>query len=150
MLLYFAAPLFSISELEFNERLTNEIELLGYSVFLPQRDGDKIINSEPIISMSTEDRAKEIFKIDKINLFKSDVFLYVLDGRVPDEGAAVALGMAHLHEEMTDKKRVLIGLHTDKRASFINEKLNPMLFTPLDYIANNIEDLLEYLIKYNI
>lgn len=148
MLLYFAAPLFSTAELEFNEKLTEKIESLGYSVFLPQRDGDKVINSEPILSMSTEDRAREIFRIDKLNLFKSDIFLYVLDGRVPDEGAAVALGMAHLHGELTDKKRILVGLHTDKRASFINEKLNPMLFSPLDYIADSIEDLLGYLEKH--
>lgn len=37
MKLYFAAPLFCDAEREFNEKLTNQIELLGYEVFLPQR-----------------------------------------------------------------------------------------------------------------
>jgi hypothetical protein len=37
--LYFAAPLFSESELAFNAALTGEIERLGFTVFLPQRDG---------------------------------------------------------------------------------------------------------------
>lgn len=37
MKLYFAAPLFCDAEKEFNERLTNQIEFLGYEVFLPQR-----------------------------------------------------------------------------------------------------------------
>lgn len=144
MLLYFAAPLFSKAELDFNIRLTEKIEKLGYKVFLPQRDGDKV-NKEPYISMAPEKRAREIFKMDKENLFESDVFLYVLDGRVPDEGAAVALGMAHLHKEIGKRDRLIIGLHTDKRASFINEKLNPMIYTPMNFIASSVEELMEYL-----
>ncbi|GAA0182105.1 hypothetical protein SH2C18_45390 [Clostridium sediminicola] len=144
MLLYFAAPLFCRAELDFNINLTKKIEKLGYDVFLPQRDGDKI-NKEPYISMATEDRAREIFEMDKEHLFKSDIFLYILDGRIPDEGAAVALGMAHLHTELEKKKRILVGLHTDKRAAFVNEKLNPMIFSPLDYIATSEEDLINYL-----
>lgn len=144
MILYFAAPLFSKSELDFNISLTEKIEELGFKVFLPQRDGDKV-NKEPYISMGTEKRAREIFKMDKENLFESDVFLYVLDGRVPDEGAAVALGMAHLHKEIAKRDRLIVGLHTDKRASFINEKLNPMIFSPMNFIAKSEEELIEYL-----
>ena len=37
--LYLAAPLFSSSERAFNAALTAEIEGLGFTVFLPQRDG---------------------------------------------------------------------------------------------------------------
>jgi len=36
---YFAAPLFSQAEKEFNQNLTDLIEKSGFSVFLPQRDG---------------------------------------------------------------------------------------------------------------
>ena len=36
---YFAAPLFSQSEKEYNLRITNILEEYGYEVFLPQRDG---------------------------------------------------------------------------------------------------------------
>ena len=142
--LYFAAPLFCKAELEFNEKLTSKIEALDYEVFLPQRDGDAV-NKEPILSMNVQDRAKEIFKMDKNKILETDVFLYVLDGRIPDEGAAVALGIAYAHKEICGDSKVLVGLHTDKRASFINEKLNPMIFSSLDYIACSEEELIEYL-----
>lgn len=144
MLLYFAAPLFCSAELEFNLSLTNRIEALGMDVFLPQRDGDKV-NQEPIISLDSADRARAIFEMDMQNLFESDIFLFVLDGRVPDEGAAVALGIAHTHKSFAKKDRILIGLHTDKRAAFMGEKLNPMIFSPLDYIASSEDDLLAFL-----
>lgn len=39
MRLYFAAPLFSVQEREFNARLAASIEALGFDVFLPQRAG---------------------------------------------------------------------------------------------------------------
>lgn len=144
MLLYLAAPLFNEAELAFNELLTAKIEKLGFKVFLPQRDGD-IINHEPYISMESGERAKAIFELDKSNLIESDIFLYVLDGRIPDEGAAVALGIAYTHKELSKKNRMLIGLHTDKRAAFINVKLNPMIFSPLEHISESVDELLLYL-----
>jgi len=144
MLLYLAAPLFNNAELAFNELLTAKIEKIGFNVFLPQRDGD-IVNHEPYISMEPGERAKAIFELDRVNLFESDIFLYVLDGRIPDEGAAVALGMAYIHKDFEKKNRILVGLHTDKRAAFINEKLNPMIFSPLEYIAESVDELLIYL-----
>ncbi|WP_099187446.1 hypothetical protein [Tepidibacter mesophilus] len=63
-------------------------------------------------------------------------------------GAAVALGMAHAHKEFVKKNRILVGLHTDKREAFINEKLNPMIYSSLEYIADSVEDLIDYLKKY--
>jgi nucleoside 2-deoxyribosyltransferase len=144
MLLYFAAPLFCEAELRFNSTLTTEIEALGLDVFLPQRDGS-IVNQEPYISMPPEDRARAIFQMDKKQLFKADIFFYVLDGRIPDEGAAVALGMAYMHKELVNEDLLLVGLHTDKRAAFMNGKLNPMIFSSLDYIADSVEDLMVYL-----
>jgi len=142
--LYFAGPLFCEAELRFNEWLTSEIEAIGLEVFLPQRDGS-IVNQEPYISMPVEERARAIFYMDKERLSESDIFLYVLDGRVPDEGAAVALGMAYMQKEMRDKEFLLIGLHTDKRFAFKGEKLNPMIFSSLDYIADSVEGLLNFL-----
>ena len=144
MLLYFAGPLFNVAELNFNESLTSQIEALGYQVFLPQRDGDKV-NHEPYISMEAGLRARAIFDLDRVHLIESDIFLYILDGRIPDEGAALALGIVHTHKALVKKDRRLVGLHTDKRAAFINEKLNPMIYSSLDYIADSVEDLLSYL-----
>ena len=37
--IYFAGPLFSESEREYNAKLTEILEEYGYEVFLPQRDG---------------------------------------------------------------------------------------------------------------
>ncbi|GHO62481.1 hypothetical protein KSC_013730 [Ktedonobacter sp. SOSP1-52] len=39
MLIYLAAPLFSQAERIFNEQLTRRLEVLRFTVFLPQRDG---------------------------------------------------------------------------------------------------------------
>ena len=64
MRLYFAGPLFSEAELDFNKMLTDEIENLGFEVFLPQRDGNKV-NQEPYLSMDIKKRAKAIFELDK-------------------------------------------------------------------------------------
>jgi nucleoside 2-deoxyribosyltransferase len=144
MKLYFAGPLFSNAELAFNQQLTAKIEALGYQVFLPQRDGDSV-NQEPIVSMAPEERAREIFKLDKTHLLETDVFLYVLDGRIPDEGAAVALGMAHMYKETVKGDMTLVGLHTDKRAAFIESKLNPMIYASLDLILKTEEELLKSL-----
>jgi nucleoside 2-deoxyribosyltransferase len=37
MLIYFAAPLFSQAERQFNQAQTEKLEQLGYQIFLPQR-----------------------------------------------------------------------------------------------------------------
>ena len=52
--LYFAAPLFSQAELEFNARLAAEIEKLGIQVFLPQRDGIELVPGW--VEMTAEER----------------------------------------------------------------------------------------------
>jgi nucleoside 2-deoxyribosyltransferase len=39
MLIYFAGPLFSEAEKQFNLRLGERLEEAGFCVFLPQRDG---------------------------------------------------------------------------------------------------------------
>lgn len=138
MRIYLAGPLFSEAELKFNEDLTTELEGMGFDVFLPQRDGIEK-DEEKYASMGAEEIGKMIFEIDKDNVISSDIFLFVLDGRVPDEGAAVELGIAYAH------KKKLIGLMTDDRHAFLKWKLNPMISVPLEYIAKNEKELLEYL-----
>lgn len=140
MKLYFAAPLFSSAERSFNLQLSERIEALGLEVFLPQRDG--ILSPEP---ESPEEKNRAIFAMDEQRIFDADIFLYVLDGRVPDEGAAMALGMAHCYKTLKKENRLIIGLHTDSRASFSDSKLNPMLFSPLDFLAETEKSLLIYL-----
>lgn len=142
--LYFAAPLFSDSERVFNELLTAEIERIGYSVFLPQRDGGELRNPGAELLSRTE-RRRQIFEIDYKQVIDCDVLLFILDGRVPDEGAAVELGIAYTHRESTGHDRKLLGLHTDSRSTFFHSRLNPMISVPLDFVARTQDRLLSYL-----
>src|SRR5210317_462189 len=94
MLVYFAGPLFCEAELAFNARLTERIEALGYQVLLPQRDGVEK-TKPPFDGMTPDERRRAIFELDRDQILACDVFLFVLDGRVPDEGACVELGIAY-------------------------------------------------------
>ena len=76
---------------------------------------------------------------------RSDVFLFVLDGRGPDDGAAVELGIAHTHRGIEGRPVRLVGLMTDARAAFLRSRLNPMLRVPLSFVARTEEKLLAYL-----
>ena len=142
--IYFAAPLFNDAEKEFNINLTTKLEGLGFEVFLPQRDGVES-NKEPYSFMGKEERRKAMFELDRNMVEQCDIFLFTLDGRVPDEGACVELGIAYTHKRLVDESKTLIGLQTDSRAAFIGAKLNPMIRVPLDFICDSTEELIERL-----
>ena len=155
MKFYFAAPLFCEAERRYNADLAEKVEALGYDVFLPQRDG-------VIGSADTGDggdagrddasgdgavmrRARAIFELDLERIKATDIFFYLLDGRVPDEGAAVALGIAFADKAARRPDRLLLGLHTDGRAAFPDAALNPMLAASLDRVFADERSLLAYL-----
>jgi nucleoside 2-deoxyribosyltransferase len=142
--LYFAGPLFSEAEKQFNESLTRKIEDIGIPVFLSQRDG---VNSEKEEYKNTDkEKLREtLFEIDCREITKCGIFLFVLDGRVPDEGACFELGAAYTDRNAGGKTRAIIGLQTDPRAAFIGAKLNPMIKIPFDSIFDNERDLLHFL-----
>jgi nucleoside 2-deoxyribosyltransferase len=144
VLIYFAGPLFSEAERRFNFELTEKLEALDFRVFLPQRDGVER-ETPPYDAMSPEERRHATFHLDKSMILDSDVFLFVLDGRVPDEGACVELGIAYRQKEVQDIQKLLIGLHTDPRAAFMSARLNPMVSVPLDCVAEDEETLLRRL-----
>lgn len=143
-MIYLAAPLFSEAELAFNAILTAELEAAGHEVFLPQRDGVEA-GKPPYSSMTPQERRRATFELDRERILACDVFLIVLDGRIPDEGACVELGLAHGHRLATGCERLIIGLHTDCRAAFLGAKLNPMLLGALDVIVDDRGALLEAL-----
>ncbi len=142
MKIYFAAPLFNSAEKAFNLKLTNELEKLGFEVFLPQRDGAEK-DKPPYDQMSKDERRNAIFSIDRDKILECDIFLFILDGRVPDEGACVELGIAHTQKYLENKKKKLIGLQTDIRAAFLGSRLNPMIRVPLDNIVSTEAELFE-------
>ena len=144
MLIYFAGPLFSEAERRFNLALTQRLEALGYEVFLPQRDGAER-DRPPYDAMTPEERRQAMFRLDRSRILDSDVFLFVLDGRVPDEGACVELGIAHCLKYLQNGEKLLLGLHTDTRSAFVGARLNPMVRVPLDHVVDDEQTLLEVL-----
>lgn len=141
MRVYFAGPLFCDAEREFNLRLAEKLEARGYEVFLPQRDG--VESERPPYSEMTYDEMKQtIFELDRDKLLQADIFLFVLDGRVPDEGACVELGIAYGQKHHLQQDKLLIGLHTDKRGAFPGGKLNAMISGALDRISSNEKELI--------
>lgn len=139
---YFAAPLFSQSEREYNLKLTKVLEDHGYQVFLPQRDG---LLATELEGKTDEEKTQMIFEKDVSEVLKADIIFMNLDGRVPDEGACVELGIAY-----SNGKRCY-GFKTDSRSVELDLDLNPMItgcFVKLfkDYDGDKlIEELDQYL-----
>lgn len=142
--IYFAAPLFSKAERNYNNQLCLQIENIGFKVFLPQRDGAELDKS-PYQEMTQSQRNKVIFELDVKKVLDCDIFLFVLDGRVPDEGACFELGIAYNLKVQNNSKNHIIGLHTDMRASFIDSKLNVMIEGAFDKIFTSENELIAYL-----
>ena len=142
---YFAAPMFSHSEKEFNERLTKVLEDNGYEVFLPQRDG---IEAALLEGKTEEEMTRMIFDLDSSEVLKADIVFIVLDGRVPDEGACVELGIGY-----ASGKRCY-GVKTDTRSVESNMDVNPMItgcLTKLfkDYDGDSLIKALEQYLSEN-
>jgi nucleoside 2-deoxyribosyltransferase len=143
-LIYLGGPLFNEAERAFNATLTADMESLGYKVFLPQRDGAES-DRAAYDSMGRQERRLALFSLDRDQILVCDIFLFILDGRVPDEGAAFELGLAYADKYINKKARLLIGLHTDARSTFFQAKLNPMLSVPLDVIFEKVSALIQFL-----
>mgnify|MGYP000047808842 FL=1 len=112
-----AGPMFCAAEKTFNEEVTELLESSGYSVFLPQRDGTEVLTGD----MNEEQKALAIFDADRSEIEKADALVMVLDGRVPDEGACVELGIAYA------LGKPCYGVRTDVRAAERGMDVNPML-----------------------
>ena len=104
MRIYLAAPLFNDIERSRNVRLRDLLKDAGHSVYLPQEDGGLLYTArEP------EKSRKRLFEADVEAIKNTDAIVCVLDGRVPDEGMCVELGIAYA----LNKK--CIGYQTDAR-----------------------------------
>jgi nucleoside 2-deoxyribosyltransferase len=147
MLIYFAAPLFNKAERAFNLQLTEKLEDRGFAVFLPQRDGVES-SKPPWNEMTGDEQRQAIFTMDRDKVLEADILLFVLDGRVPDEGACVELGIAYTQVHLQQRDKLLIGLQTDRRGAFLGAKLNPMLSGPLETVTDNENDLIAALEAY--
>ena len=142
--IYFAAPLFNQSEQDYNLKITNILESYGYEVFLPQRDG---YLAAELAGKSQEELADMIFKKDLEEVLKADIIFVMLDGRAPDEGACVELGIGY-----ANGKRCY-GFKTDARSVELGLDVNPMITGCLEKLFYGldgnklIEELKQYLAK---
>ncbi len=138
--IYVAGPLFSEAEKRYNEYLSKCLEDMGFETFLPQRDGYEL--SELVANGDSESFAMgKIFKRDISEIQKSDIVVFVMDGRVPDDGACVEIGYAYA------MGKECIGLKTDPR-TLMSDLDNPMILGALkDRIARNLKELEDFLIS---
>ena len=81
--LYFAGPLFSEAELDYNNRVAADLEQ-WFDVYLPQRDGGLLID---LVSSGVVPKAayESIFERDIGALVACDVCLILLDGRAVEK-----------------------------------------------------------------
>ncbi len=136
---YLAGPLFTDGERALNQKITNLLEENGYEVFLPQRDGMLAAETR---TQTQEEMSKSIFKTDTEALKQCDILLFVTDGRVPDEGGCVELGMAY------GMGKRCYGVRTDSRALSEKLPLNPLIRGCfLELFEASGEDELLYILK---
>lgn len=138
---YFAAPLFNEAEKAYNLQIVSILEEYGYEVFLPQRDGFLAAELE---GLTEAEKTAKIFQKDRDETLKADIIFILLDGRIPDEGACVELGIAY-----ASGKRCY-GFKNDARSVEMDMDLNPMIAGCLDKIFYNLnsEKLIEELRAY--
>ena len=115
---YFAAPLFSAAEREYNLKIVHILESYGYKVFLPQRDG---FLAPELEGKTQEEKIDMIFRKDRDEVLKADIIFMILDGRAPDEGVCVELGMAYIAGKRC------YGFKSDARVVESDMDLNPMI-----------------------
>jgi len=135
--IYLAGPLFSRAERDFNLYLRDRLVEIGFSVFLPQEDGDDTISSR------LEDRMKNIFINDVKGIDEADIVLAVLDGGSDvDSGTAWEMGYAYA------KGIPVIGLKTDFRTFGDEGIVNLMMEMSMDRLERDVEDILKVLEDY--
>ena len=127
---YFAGPMFNAAEKEFNLRFTHVLEEYGYTVFLPQRDG---IEAATLEGKTEEELIEMIFALDDGQVRANDIVFMNLDGRAPDEGACVELGIAYALGKRC------YGFKTDTRSVESNMDLNPMIAGCMRKIFKNYD-----------
>lgn len=67
---------------------------------------------------------------------------------MPDDGACVELGIAYGHKFLLKRDNLIIGMHTDMRASFPHSKLKAMVHSPFDVLVEDEDALVAGLENY--
>jgi nucleoside 2-deoxyribosyltransferase len=116
--IYLAAPFFSQGELQFNEQVLRQLER-WWNVFYPQRDG---VRMAELVDQGLDANiaAERVWLCDFEELRSCNLVVAILDGRVPDEGVCVELGLAR------GLGKAVVGVRTDSRRCF-SWGANPMV-----------------------
>jgi nucleoside 2-deoxyribosyltransferase len=132
---YIAAAMFSQAEKEFNLAVDAAICAAGLRTYLPQRDGGEA--AALVRQGDDEDMVRrQIFNADRAAIRDCDVLVFILDGRVPDEGGCVELGMA------SALGKPCLGFQTDCRRFGGTDSNNLMIDYALDLgIARSVDQL---------
>jgi len=137
MRVYFAGPLFSAAERDWNQELAAGLRKGGHEVFLPQ-------------DQETGKDAATIFSTDVGGIDSADALVAIMDGPDPDAGTAWEVGYAY-------GKKPIVLVRTDFRTEAgIGGPYNPMLtgaatirldlpFAPMARIVAEVLDALRRL-----
>lgn len=135
MKVYVAGPLFNEMERERNARVRDMLVGLGFETYLPQEDGgvatELIAEGADVVQTRRAVFGRDVDAIDEC-----EIFLALLDGRVPDEGLCVELGMAYA------QGKTCVALITDSRI-FNTYGINLMIEGCLSATAHSEEELEE-------
>lgn len=115
--IYFAAPLFTTGEIDFNQRLVTGLREQGYKIYLPQEACAGI--KEP----------SELYATCIRGLEGAGMVLIILDGTDADSGSCFEMGYAFA------KGLPIVGLRTDFRGSGEHMGLNLMLTHSCNYLV---------------
>src|SRR6266702_7398701 len=136
---FIARPIFYDAEKAFNMKVVALVQSLGIHTYLPQRDGGESIR------MIREGQPPELvrrrlFELDVSEVRACDLFICILDGRVPDEGTCVELGLAYILGKecigyQTDSRRFAL----DYNNLMIENALNGGLALSLDELSNLVK-----------
>ena len=134
MRIYFAGPLFSAAERDWNATLAAALRRAGHEVFLPQEQ-------EP------DKDAAGIFTTDIGGIDRADGLVAIVDGADPDSGTCWEVGYAY-------RKKPIVLVRTDmRRTGSDGSGYNPMLAesatirvdavaAPIDRVALEVLDAL--------
>ncbi|PYP87221.1 MAG: hypothetical protein DMF61_11335 [Blastocatellia bacterium AA13] len=142
--IYFAAPLFTQAEWQWNKKLAQLLEARGFVVVLPQD------TARPMLSGETSFDPQELFRSNVNDLKSSNVVLAILDQADPDSGTCWEQGYAY------SANIPVIGLRTDIRRAgddpnaavnlMLSRSCSEMIVVPcskredLDWVVGQIEN----------
>ncbi len=140
--IYVGGGLFTDEQKAFHLELTQELETLGFSVFLPQRDGHEAASLD---DWADAEKVRRIYRRDLVEVCRARFLFADLDGAVPDDGLCAEIGIAGLHKLINPDKRV-IGYRSDTRTFMGTLALNPLVAGPLDLLCHKRKEVLDYFI----